>query len=184
MKRRVLISVVAMLICMIVISGNAEDSFERNKLESLNIEEVHVSIPGLTKAYHFLWVSDLHIVIDNEEIAEDQHDLVASRQTSWAIRPDGTQAGEWWVEDLAETINSASPDAILFGGDMLDLCSKATVEKFKEGLSKITVPYMYIRADHDNEMTYNMLWIADIRRPGLDLKLVFITRKQSSIMYL
>ena len=150
MKRRVLICVVT-LICMLTVSVCSEGSFDRSKLEGLNIEEVHIQIPGLTKTYHFLWVSDLHIVIDNEEIAEENHETVAGRQTSWAISPDGKQAGDWWVESLAETINSASPDAILFGGDMLDLCSEATITKLKEGLSKITVPYMYIRADHDSQ---------------------------------
>ena len=93
MKRRVLICVVT-LICIIAISVSAEGSFDRSKLDGLNIEEVHVSIPGLEKTYHFLWISDLHIVIDNEEIAEDQHEFVAGRQTSWAIRADGTQVGD------------------------------------------------------------------------------------------
>lgn len=150
MKRRVLICIVT-LICMIAISVSAEGSFDRSELEGLNIEEVHVNIPGLEKAYHFIWVSDLHIVIDNEEIAEENHEIVAGRQISWAIRPDGKQAGDWWVEEFAEQINSASPDAILFGGDMLDLCSEATTSKLKEGLDKISVPYIYIRADHDSQ---------------------------------
>ena len=156
MKRRVLICIVT-LICMLTMSVSAEGSFDRNKLEGLNIEEVHIHIPGLTQTYHFLWVSDLHIVIDNEEIAEENHETVAGRQTSWAIRPDGKQAVDWWAEELAEQINSASPDAILFGGDMLDLCSEATVEKLKEGLSKITVPYIYIRADHDSQPYWTIL---------------------------
>ncbi len=54
------------------------------------------------------------------------------------------------MERFAETINSSNPDAIFFGGDMVDFCSEATITKLKEGLSKITVPYLYIRADHDS----------------------------------
>ena len=130
MKRRVLFCIITM-ICMTVASVSAEGSFDRSKLDGLNIEEVHVSIPELDHTYHFIWVSDLHIVIDNEEIAEDQHEFVKGRQTSWAIRPDGKEAGDFWTEELAEQINSANPDAILLGGDMLDLCSEATVAKLK-----------------------------------------------------
>ena len=140
------------LITIFVVVGAGAEGFDKNVLidAGLNIEEVHVSIPGLTKTYHFLWVSDLHIVIDNEEITEENHEVVTGRQISWAVRPDGTQAGDYWVNELAEVINAFFPDAILFGGDMIDLCSEATVEKLKEGLEQITVPYMYIRADHDS----------------------------------
>ena len=147
--RRIMVLV---LVTMFAVVGASAEGFDKDVLvdAGLNIEEVHVSIPGLTNTHHFLWVSDLHIVIDNEEIAEENHEVVAGRQTSWAIRPDGTQAGDYWVNELAEVINASSPDAILFGGDMIDLCSEATVEKLKEGLEKIAVPYMYIRADHDN----------------------------------
>ena len=54
---------------MLATSVSTEDSFDRSKLEGLSIEEVHVNIPGLEHTYHFLCGSDLHIVIDNEEIA-------------------------------------------------------------------------------------------------------------------
>ena len=150
-KRLIWICIAALLLLLPIFSLG--ESFNRDVLEEegLNIEEVHVSVSGLKNTYYFIWVSDLHIVIDNDEIADDQHDFVKSRQQSWAIRSDGKQAGDWWVESLAEVINSSHPDAILFGGDMLDLCSEATVNKFREGLTKITVPFMYIRADHDNK---------------------------------
>ena len=141
---------VAMIVMMLLVTAACADGFNPEALEGLNVEEVHVSIPGCEKTYHIIWVSDLHIVIDNEEIAEEQHEFVKGRQTAWAIRPDGKEAGDFWVEELAEQINTANPDAILFGGDMLDLCSEATVAKLKEGLEKITVPYLYIRADHDD----------------------------------
>ena len=143
----------ALLVLLIVLFTTTAicEGFDRTILEDagLIIEDVHVSIPGLTHTYHFLWLSDLHIVIDNDEIADDMHDFVAGRQTSWANRPDGKQAGDWWMENLAETINLSNPDAILFGGDMLDLCTEATVDVLKQGIEKITVPYLYIRADHD-----------------------------------
>ena len=145
--KRLLVALIVMMLLAIVAFA---DNFNPNALQGLNIEEVHISIPGCEKTYHFIWVSDLHIVINNEEIADEQHEFVKGRQTAWAIRPDGKEAGDFWVEELAEQINAANPDAILFGGDMLDLCSEATVAKLKEGLEKITVPYLYIRADHDD----------------------------------
>ena len=141
-----------LLILIIMVSCEcALADFNRDILEQadINIEDVHVSIPGLSRTYHFLWVSDLHIVIDNDEIADDMHDFVKSRQENWAIRSDGKQAGDWWTESLAEAINTSSPDAILFGGDMLDLCTEATISILREGLAKIDVPWIYIRADHD-----------------------------------
>ena len=113
------------------------------------IEFVHVSIPGCSRKYHLLWVSDLHIVIDNDEIAEDNRQMVRDRKTLWAIRADGKQSGDCWTEDLAKQLNDANPDTILFGGDMIDLCSEATIRKLKDGFNQISVPWIYIRADHD-----------------------------------
>ena len=150
-----------LLLCIISAASCAELFDEQVLIDAgINVEEVHVHIPGLTKTYHFLWVSDLHIVIDNDEIADDKHDLVQSRQTSWAIRSDGKQAGDYWTEELAEVISSSNPDAIFFGGDMLDLCTEATINKLKEGLDKITPPWMYIRADHDE----GIHWLKDTDR--------------------
>ena len=163
--RKCVLTVVLIVMVAIFTSVSAE-GFNRSVLEEagLQIEDVYIHIPGITHTYHFLWLSDLHIVIDNEEIAEDQHEFVKGRQTSWAIRSDGKQAGDWWVEGLAGTINSSSPDAIFFGGDMLDLCTEATVNMLKQGLEKITVPWIYIRADHD----YETHWL---REPDLDKNL-------------
>ncbi len=149
--------VVALIVIVAIATSVSAEGFNRLALEEagLQIEDVHVYFPGLTHTYHFLWLSDLHIVIDNDEVSDDQHDFVKGRQISWAIRSDGKQAGDWWVESLAETINSSSPDAILFGGDMLDLCTEATINMLMQGLEKITVPWLYIRADHD----YGTYWL-------------------------
>lgn len=39
------------------------------------------------------------------------------------------KAGDYWEEELAEDLNSTRPDAILLGGDILDLYSETTIEK-------------------------------------------------------
>ena len=115
----------------------------------IQLENIHIRIPECKNKFSFLWAADLHIVIDNEEITEDSRQMVHDRQISWAIRSDGKQAGDYWTEELAMQLNEAKPDAILFGGDMIDLCSEATIQKLKDGLNQISVPWMYIRADHD-----------------------------------
>ncbi len=147
--KRIRIFLLSVWIAAITVTGATAEYFNETALSGLTLEQVHVNVPGCSRTYRFLWISDLHIVIDNEEIAEEQRNMVRNRQTAWAVRSDGMEAGNFWVEELARRINAAQPDAVFFGGDMVDLCSEATIEKLKEGLDQITVPWMYIRADHD-----------------------------------
>ncbi len=83
-KRLIWICAVALILLLPICSSS--ESIDRSVPDEAghNIKEVHVNIPGPEKDYHFHWGSNLHIVIDNDEIADDQHDFVVLRQTSWA----------------------------------------------------------------------------------------------------
>lgn len=113
-------------------------------------EEVHVSIKGCKKKYHFLWVSDLHLVVENDQIAEDQIENVRNRRDNMFVSPNGERSVDFWANGMPKALNDTGADAIIFGADIVDFCSDGTIPLLKCGMDQITLPFMYIRADHDS----------------------------------
>ncbi len=128
--------------------------FSREPLveNGMGLEEIEVAVPGLTEEYHFLFLSDLHIIVEDESVPEEDIDTVRSRLL-WSSVMQGESAAGYWG-GLAEILDSCNADAILLGGDMIDFCSPSNIECLREGLDHINTPYMYVRADHDYKPYY------------------------------
>lgn len=113
----------------------------------------NVKIEGAGK-HRILWISDLHIISLSDEIkAGSDYDAVKSRIETMFVNSKGVSSNEQW-KTLPELINKSGADLVIFGGDMVDCASEANLNCLKEGLDKLTVPYIYIRADHDNRPYY------------------------------
>lgn len=110
------------------------------------VEEIDLQIDGVSE-HTFVFASDLHIVMQSDEVDEVKTAEVDGR-VAYSMGEDGTQAKDLWPE-LVNKINSLKPDAVLLGGDMTDFSSKANMDVLKAGLDEIKAPYMYVRADHD-----------------------------------
>ena len=113
----------------------------------ISTEEVYVNISGLEKEYTFLWLSDLHIITECDEIAVEDQETVTSRRESFKNTV-GMYSDEFWLQ-LSKALDAWSADAIFFGGDMIDHAANANIACLKEGLDKLETPYLYVRADHD-----------------------------------
>ena len=113
----------------------------------ISTEEITVNISGLEKEYTFLWLSDLHIITENDEIAAEDQETVAGRRESFKNAA-GMYSDEFWMQ-LSEALDAWSADALFFGGDMIDHAANANIACLKEGLDKLGTPYLYVRADHD-----------------------------------
>ena len=122
---------------------------ETGESADLNIstEEINIHISGLEKEYIFLWLSDLHIITENDEIAPEDIETVAARRESFK-NPVGMYSDEFWLQ-LSESLDDWGADALLFGGDMIDHAANANIACLKEGLDNLDTPYIYVRADHD-----------------------------------
>ena len=125
----------------------------------LNIEEVTVTLPGLSRNYTFAWISDLHIIADcyNLEERPDVHplhyDKVRSRYESFKTA-DGIHSVDLW-DDIVNWLNTQELDGVLLGGDLLDYYSEANMQAFKKEYDRMEAPAMYIRADHDYGIWYS-----------------------------
>lgn len=112
----------------------------------VNIEEVHITVPGMEGEVKLAYLSDLHIVTMSDEIIESYRENAKERLNSMSYK--GVSAADQlpgWID----TLNSTGADYVLFGGDMVDFPSKANIDHLKSGIEKLNIPYMYVRADHD-----------------------------------
>lgn len=123
------------------------DSIGDRRDFGISTEEININIPGLEKDYTFLWLSDLHIVTENDEIAMEDLETVAERRESFKNTV-GMYSDEFWLQ-LSEALDAWGADALFFGGDMIDHAANANIACLKEGLDKLETPYLYVRADHD-----------------------------------
>lgn len=130
-------------------AGDTEEAYsiEPLTINGIETEEITTVIPGLTEEYHFLFISDLHLIAESEEIIEEEKDNVRSRMQSYLL-PDKRTAAEYWY-DLPEILNLCNADAIFMGGSMIDFCSASNVDCLKKGIDKLDTSYIYIRADRD-----------------------------------
>ncbi len=126
-------------------ASSGKDSFTIQPLldSGFQVETVNVMIPNCQREYHLLFLSDLHLIVVNDEVADDSIELVQARLNDW-------NSPQLW-ETLPGLLDDCHADMLLFGGDMIDFCSTASFNLLKDGLSKLNTGYMYVRADHDTQ---------------------------------
>lgn len=140
-------------------SGSDDISYAIDEMEeelqsfadSVTWEKVHVTIPGMRENKKLLYVSDLHLITESDQIAPSELENVRARM-AWSSHDGMTAEEAWpiWVDYL----NIIENDGILFGADMVDFGSKSNVECLKKGLDRLEDPWLYVRADHDYAPAY------------------------------
>lgn len=139
-----IICFIILLLCNLWGTGCAGNTDNNTFAE---IENLQIKVPGLQKEYKMIYISDLHIISDVNEVSEEHLQTVQARKASM-VNPEGKTADHYWNE-LADKINEYNADIVLLGGDMIDFMSPSNVACLKEGLERIKSPVMYVRADHD-----------------------------------
>ena len=134
-------------------SGPASSAPEQSDTASFPVqtEEVRVTIPGMKDEVKLAFLSDLHITVADEEIEDAEKENVLARRKSFA---NGNIVSEEQCPEWMYILNSSGADLVLFGGDLVDFASKSNIGVLKKGLEKLSVPFIYIRADHDTEPFY------------------------------
>ncbi|MBQ3413422.1 hypothetical protein IJH33_01035 [Candidatus Saccharibacteria bacterium] len=125
---------------------------------NINITEnvVNIQIPDASPA-KIAWVSDLHIVnqadtgISTELAGRYDRNVDGLPLTDKNGNPYHNE--DAWLP-IIDYINANNFDAVIFGADIMDYYSEANARLVNEGLSRLNVPFMYLRADHDYEYKY------------------------------
>ncbi len=120
---------------------------EEEKTFALAEENFAVHIPGLKHSYRFIFMSDLHIIVENDEISPESLGNVRARYETFQSAA-GKSSSELW-EELPDYFNMQQADAVLLGGDMIDYASTANINALRQGIEEMKAPVLYVRADHD-----------------------------------
>ncbi len=132
------------------------------------IEEITIELPGISREYSLAWVSDLHMITDKEpadDVMEEFSEAIEQRYETLFVNPaqseDEVKHSDELLPEIIKYLNytqiDGKPfDGIIFGGDMLDYCSRSNLDTFKEEYEKLNpdIPKLYIRADHDYGFWY------------------------------
>lgn len=120
------------------------------KALGLRFEPIEVKIEGLKKDYDFIFISDLHVMADDDsELAENRKAAMIYRRDKHFNNPQsGLRPLHVW-EKLPAILNKSNADAVFFCADMCDTGSIANVSVLRDGMKKLTVPFLYTREDHD-----------------------------------
>ena len=131
-------------------------------------DEVTIEIPGLTKSYTLAWVSDLHLTSDFEpadDVMPEHIETIKQRHDTLFINTEAetgtvTYSEELWPEIIKylnyTKIDGKRFDGIIFGGDIMDYCSQSNLDLFLKEYQNLdtSIPFLYIRADHDYGFWY------------------------------
>ena len=132
-----------------------EDEIKRVSEEiGLQVDQVELDLPDVQNTYELLFVSDMHVVNLDESVLEQYKETIETRRDVMFRTRTGMASAEAWPK-LASVLDDFSADGIIFGGDMIDFASPANMQVLSQGLSQVTTPYIYLRADHDLEAWFS-----------------------------
>lgn len=102
----------------------------------------------------YLLLNDLHMLLTTDDTSEEFWQTIQERYANWALTSTGMHSADTW-QNLSAILDSYHADGILMAGDMVDFASSTNYDLFQRGLSKISTPILYARADHDTSAWYN-----------------------------
>lgn len=128
----------------------------------LQVTSYELPLAGLKQGVTLLQISDLHLMIAEENSTEAQKQHVEKQIRAWEpVRVDFARlygdaydpphllpTGEG-LAHYVELIRTLRPDAVLFSGDMLEDFSEENLRFFASALEQIHVPWMWVRGNHE-----------------------------------
>lgn len=128
-------------------NSTAKEEPAESLMWEMNVAEEVIEIPGLTKEYTFLYVTDTHIVVPDELDSDKVEEYADVRFDEFQNEEDVSSAEQF--EEWMVYANENQVDALLLGGDIIDYPSVANIEHLEENLEELTVPYLYALGNHD-----------------------------------
>ena len=109
-------------------------------------ERVSVAIPGLSRPYTFLHISDTHITHAYDYDTENAKAMAEKQAHAW------NQRDIFPVDAFANVLEYADevkPDAILMAGDIVDYYTESNVKYLGEMLSACKTECLYVPGNHE-----------------------------------
>lgn len=141
MKKIISILIICSLLSLTICSCESKPNWEKNIIyEELDIKDV-------TKEYNFLFLTDTHMIVTDEDDTQQMKDNALPRLEEFQNKEGLISAKQFpaWI-DYA---NEQKVDAVLFGGDIIDYPSTANIQYLQEETSKLNSPFLYTLGNHD-----------------------------------
>ena len=111
------------------------------------VAEETVRIEGLKGEYTFLFLTDTHVIVRDEEASEQEAANEEARYPGF-FNEEGVSSAEQFPEWIRYA-NENKVDAVLLGGDIIDTPSGANLQWLQEQLGQLDMPYLYVNGNHD-----------------------------------
>lgn len=121
--------------------------------DMLCLKETHIKVPGLSKKYRFLHITDAHLVLLDEKETKERLDYETPRINLFSR--DGVRSDEYFDALFEYAAAHSDPekedclDGVLLTGDILDCPAPRNLERLGEKLAGLKLPYVYVLGNHD-----------------------------------
>lgn len=131
---------------LFLLSGCQEKG--RDSVQEQSITSFDIVIPGLSREYDFLFLTDTHVIIPDEKEEQQVKDYAKQRRPVFESAQDNAaripRLSEW-----VDYANKRSYDGLLLGGDIIDFPSSANLKYLDACLKELAVPWLYTPGNHD-----------------------------------
>ncbi|HKM35542.1 MAG TPA: metallophosphoesterase [Lachnospiraceae bacterium] len=121
--------------------GQDESKWEKH------ITEEEIVIEELSGEYDLLFLTDLHMIIRDEQDSKEIQENAQPRFTKFENREEVPSADQW--ETWITYANEQEVDGVLLGGDIIDYPSQSNLNLLDQGLNGLRMPYLYTLGNHD-----------------------------------
>lgn len=106
-----------------------------------------IVIPGISRDYHLLFLTDTHITIPSDSDTQEEHTYTTERLNHFTAES-GYAASELFTAWM-ENANEEGWDGLLLGGDIIDCPTAANMQYLNDSLNSLKIPYLYAPGNHD-----------------------------------
>lgn len=117
---------------------------------SLVCEETLI-LPGLTKEYRIMHISDVHVVACYDWEDEKVQDATRRRVPFFY---NSSQESQDRLAYFVDEANRIAPDAVVMTGDIIDFPSAKALDVLKENVNRVEAPVLYCVGNHDWSFDY------------------------------
>ena len=116
-------------------------------IDETNIDEYQISIPGISREYNLLFLTDTHIILPETEASQEIIDYSSQRLAQFTEENSIASSDQFlsWISLSGEW----ELDALLLGGDIIDSPSPANISYLNDSLKRLEIPYIYTLGNHD-----------------------------------
>ena len=115
------------------------------KSKNVMVYEEKVDIEGLEEPFVIYFVADSHIALCDERDPELEE---RSKERYQEFIYDSTGADKNF-KTVMDFVRKDKPDLVIFGGDMADDATYASIDFIKDEIKKLDCPYLFCMGNHD-----------------------------------